>query len=298
MEGALTAKVTTDRGIVLAGGAGTRLHPLSQVVTKQLMPVYDKPMVYYPLSTLMMAGITNILIITTPRDTGIFRELLGDGSQLGLDISYAAQPEPRGIADAFLVGRNFIDGKPVALVLGDNIFFGHGLGDSLKQAANHESGATVFAYQVGDPERYGVVDFDSTGKALSLEEKPQRPKSQWAVTGLYFYDGQVTDIASSLEPSARGELEITDVNRAYMANGQLTVERLGRGIAWLDTGTYAALLQASNFIQAIEDRQGLKVACLEEIAYHMGFIDRAELEALAAGMDNQYGAYLATVAND
>ncbi|MFP6626206.1 MAG: glucose-1-phosphate thymidylyltransferase RfbA [Deltaproteobacteria bacterium] len=290
--------MNTDRGIVLAGGAGTRLHPLSRVVTKQLMPVYDKPMVYYPLSALMMAGITNILIITTPRDTGIFRELLGDGSQLGLDISYAAQPEPRGIADAFLVGRDFIGGKPVALVLGDNIFFGHGLGDSLKQAASHEGGATVFAYQVSDPERYGVVDFDSAGKALSLEEKPQHPKSQWAVTGLYFYDEQVTDIASSLKPSARGELEITDVNRAYMANGQLTVERLGRGIAWLDTGTYTALLQASNFIQAIEDRQGLKVACLEEIAYHMGFIDRTELKTLAAGMDNQYGAYLATVASD
>jgi len=281
-----------SRGIILAGGAGTRLYPLSKVVTKQLMPVYDKPMVYYPLSILMLAGIREIQLISTPQDLPAFERLRGDGSRLGISLSYVAQPEPGGIAQAFLLKREFNEGKPVALVLGDNIFFGHGIEDTLAVATAREKGATVFAYPVRDPERYGVVDFDDDGHALTLEEKPAHPRSNFAVTGLYFYDQQVTDIAASLEPSARGELEITDVNRVYLDRRELAVEVLGRGTAWLDTGTYTALLQASNFIQTIEERQGLKIACLEEIAWYKGFIDDAALEALAAPLDNDYGRYL------
>lgn len=281
-----------SRGIILAGGAGTRLYPLSKVVTKQLMPVYDKPMVYYPLSILMLAGIREIQLISTPQDLPAFERLLGDGSRLGISLSYVAQPDPGGIAQAFLLKREFNEGKPVALVLGDNIFFGHGIEDTLAVATAREKGATVFAYPVRDPERYGVVDFDDDGHALTLEEKPAHPRSNFAVTGLYFYDQQVTDIAASLEPSARGELEITDVNRVYLDRRELNVEVLGRGTAWLDTGTYTALLQASNFIQTIEERQGLKIACLEEIAWYKGFIDDAALEALAAALDNDYGRYL------
>ena len=280
------------RGIVLAGGAGTRLYPLSQVVTKQLMPVYDKPMVYYPLSILMLAGIREIQLISTPRDLPAFEQLLGDGSRLGISLSYVAQPEPGGIAQAFLLRREFNEGQPVALILGDNIFFGHGIAGTLASVATRERGATVFAYPVSDPERYGVVDFDKNGRALSLEEKPASPRSNFAVTGLYFYDQQVTDIAADLAPSARGELEITDLNRVYLDRGELEVEVLGRGTAWLDTGTYGALLQASNFIQTIEERQGLKIACLEEIAWHKGFIDDAALAALAAPLDSDYGDYL------
>ena len=281
-----------SRGIILAGGAGTRLYPLSKVVTKQLMPVYDKPMVYYPLSILMLAGIREIQLISTPQDLPAFERLLGDGSRLGISLSYVVQPEPGGIAQAFLLKREFNEGKPVALVLGDNIFFGHGIEDTLAVATAREKGATVFAYPVRDPERYGVVDFDDDGHALTLEEKPAHPRSNFAVTGLYFYDQQVTDIAASLEPSARGELKITDVNRVYLDRRELAVEVLGRGTAWLDTGTYTALLQASNFIQTIEERQGLKIACLEEIAWYKGFIDDAALEALAAPLDNDYGRYL------
>jgi len=290
--GRLCYKETVSRGIILAGGAGTRLYPLSKVVTKQLMPVYDKPMVYYPLSILMLAGIRDIQLISTPQDLPAFEQLLGDGSRLGISLSYVAQPEPGGIAQAFLLKREFNEGKPVALVLGDNIFFGHGIEDTLAVAAAREKGATVFAYPVRDPERYGVVDFDDDGHALTLEEKPAHPRSNFAVTGLYFYDQQVTDIAASLAPSARGELEITDVNRVYLDRHELAVEVLGRGTAWLDTGTYTALLQASNFIQTIEERQGLKIACLEEIAWYKGFIDDAALEALAASLDNDYGHYL------
>ncbi len=290
--GRLCYKETVSRGIILAGGAGTRLYPLSKVVTKQLMPVYDKPMVYYPLSILMLAGIRDIQLISTPQDLPAFEQLLGDGSRLGISLSYVAQPEPGGIAQAFLLKREFNEGKPVALVLGDNIFFGHGIEDTLAVAAAREKGATVFAYPVRDPERYGVVDFDDDGHALTLEEKPAHPRSNFAVTGLYFYDQQVTDIAASLAPSARGELEITDVNRVYLDRHELAVEVLGRGTAWLDTGTYTALLQASNFIQTIEERQGLKIACLEEIAWYKGFIDDAALEALAAPLDNDYGHYL------
>ena len=291
-SGRLCYKETVSRGIILAGGAGTRLYPLSKVVTKQLMPVYDKPMVYYPLSILMLAGIREIQLISTPQDLPAFEQLLGDGSRLGISLSYVAQPDPGGIAQAFLLKREFNEGKPVALVLGDNIFFGHGIEDTLAVAAARDKGATVFAYPVRDPERYGVVDFDDDGHALTLEEKPAHPRSNFAVTGLYFYDEQVTDIAASLAPSARGELEITDVNRVYLDRRELNVEVLGRGTAWLDTGTYTALLQASNFIQTIEDRQGLKVACLEEIAWYKGFIDDAALEALAAPLDNDYGDYL------
>jgi len=288
--------VPTPKGIVLAGGAGTRLYPLSRVVTKQLMPVYDKPMVYYPLSTLMLAGIRDILMITTPDDQAAFRHLLGDGADIGLSIRYAVQERPAGLADAFIVGREFVGDDRVALILGDNVFFGHGMQTSLMAAAARERGATVFAYAVRDPERYGVVEFDASGKAISIEEKPLEPRSSYAVTGLYFYDNRVVDIAPKLEPSARGELEITDVNRIYLEAGELTVEVLGRGIAWLDTGTDASLLQASNFIQTIEERQGLKVACLEEIAYRMGFIDLERLEALGRDMNNAYGRYLLELA--
>ncbi len=286
----------TSKGIILAGGSGSRLHPLTRVVSKQLMPIYDKPMVFYPLSTLMMAGIRDVLIITTPEDQDAFSRLLGDGTELGMTLRYEMQPAPEGLAQAFIIGRDFVGNDPVALILGDNIFFGHGLDDSLRQAAARGQGATVFAYPVSDPERYGVAEFDSDGRAISLEEKPSAPKSNYAVTGLYFYDNDVVEIAANLKPSARGELEITDVNMAYLDQGRLNVEVLGRGIAWLDTGTYSALLQAANFIQTIEERQGYKVACLEEVAFHMGFIDAAALEKAGHAAGGGYGDYLLEVA--
>jgi glucose-1-phosphate thymidylyltransferase len=281
------------KGIVLAGGAGTRLYPLTLAVSKQLVPIYNKPMVYYPLSTLMLAGIREILVITTPHDQTNFQRLLGDGRQIGLTIEYAVQPEPAGIAQAFLIGRDFIGASPVALALGDNLFYGHGLTESLRRAAERVEGGTIFAYWVRDPERYGVVDFDAAGRAVGIEEKPARPRSSWAVTGLYFYDARVVEVASTLRPSARGELEITDVNAAYLREGRLHVEKLGRGVAWLDTGTHEALLQASTFIQTLESRQGLMVACLEEIAFRMGWIGAADVERIAKPMrDNAYGQYL------
>jgi glucose-1-phosphate thymidylyltransferase len=284
------------KGIILAGGAGSRLHPLTLAVSKQLVPVYNKPMIYYPLSTLMLAGIRDILVITTPQDQESFRRLLGDGSNIGLRVQYAAQPRPEGLAQAFIIGRQFVGVDRVALALGDNVFYGAHFSDYLRSAAARDTGATVFGYQVRDPERYGVVEFDAEGRAVSLEEKPSRPKSSYAVTGLYFYDNQVLDISAGLRPSARGELEITDVNRAYLERGQLNVEKLARGIAWLDTGTHEALMQASSFIQAIEERQGLMVACLEEIAFRQGFIGGDELKALTARMGSSaYADYLRRV---
>lgn len=281
------------KGIVLAGGSGTRLYPLTVSISKQLLPVYDKPMIYYSLSTLMLAGIREILIITTPADQEQFKRLLGTGSDFGVEFQYAAQPRPEGLAQAFIIGRDFVGTERVALVLGDNIFYGQGLSEFLQNAASRSNGATVFAYQVRDPQRYGVVEFDSLGQAISLEEKPPKPRSNWAVTGLYFYDNDVLDISANLKPSARGELEITDVNSTYLARESLYVEKLGRGIAWLDTGTYESLIQAGNFIQVLQERQGLMVACLEEIAYRMGYVTADQIGARASLMKgNAYGQYL------
>ena len=285
--------MTNRRGIILAGGSGTRLYPITQAISKQLLPVYDKPMIYYPLSVLMLAGIREVLIINTPHEQALFKTLLGDGSQWGMRIEYAVQPNPDGLAQAYLIGREFVDGKPSCLVLGDNIFHGPGLTALLKRADQREHGATVFGYWVRDPERYGVAEFDSDGKVVGLEEKPTEPRSNYAVTGLYFYDGRASDFAAALKPSPRGELEITDLNRCYLEEGDLHLEQLGRGYAWLDTGTHRSLLEASNYIETIEARQGLRVCCPEEIAFHSGWIDTAQLKALAKPLTkNGYGRYL------
>jgi len=287
------------KGIVLAGGSGTRLYPVTRAVSKQLLPLYDKPLVYYPLATLMLAGVREVLLISTREDGPLFERLLGDGAQWGISVRYAVQPEPRGIAQALVIGAGFIGSDPVCLVLGDNLFYGHGLPEQLRAAAARDRGATVFAYYVRDPERYGVVEFDASGRAVGLEEKPAKPRSHYAVTGLYFYDADCVAIARALEPSARGELEITDLNRAYLERGTLKVEVLGRGVAWLDTGTHASLLQAANFVETVEARQGLKICCPEEIAYRSGFIDRAQLKRLAEPLKRTgYGEYLESVLNE